>query len=186
MWAHYQACERRLTFHSGKWRRKLVLDVIIRPMSFASFLQLPAASKRLFDKPDFNLQSIKHLLPLFTNGVMEEGLVEKLDYLCLMQIWKAVNDLNDFDFIKSRVEEEAEAGDEGKKATPGEILAGIAHFFPAYTIEGIMALPAQTVLALVNDLKPEEKGEDYDDGSWSTMSSNDIKKFMKRTAPKNA
>ena len=174
-WAHFESRERRLVI-KGRFRRKAVLDVTIKPMSFASFLALPEASKRLFETPDFNLWAMKHLLPLFTNGKVPSELIAKLDAACLVKVWEAVNELNDFAFIKQRMDENKEIKDD-ERANPGQVLSSISHFFPAYTIEAIMKLPAQQVLALVADLKPPKEPENYDE--YKSMSMTDIGRLMK-------
>lgn len=175
MWNHYLVSERRLVV-KRKWRRKPLLDVIIRPMEFSAFLSLGGAAQTAMTKDgEFNIEGLKLLLPLFTNGAVPADVILKLDDVTIARIWLLVNEINDLEFIKKRSEENIKENENGKPVTEGMILASIASRFPAYTIEEILHLPAQTILALSEDLKSEEPDEQ---GEWEDPTPDDYKKIM--------
>lgn len=151
-----------------------MLDVIIRPMEFASFLSLPNISQDLNVRNEVDLNSVKLLLPLYTNGAITAEAALELDAEIILKIWLVVNDLNDFEYIKKRLENGIK-DKSSKPITDGRVLASIASHFPAYTIADILHLPAQTILALNEDLKPEEKEEE---DTWDDPTGEDIRRIM--------
>jgi hypothetical protein len=99
------------------------------------------------------------------------------------KIFEAVSELNDLEYMTKKIKEinDEHKEDEESNASWGATFILICKYFPSYTIQDILQLPAQMVIQLIDDIVELNKdaGGSGDDG-YREMTAEDWEKLRKK------